>query len=219
MKHAIWIGILGASTAPALGGVAHMTFTFSDLVGTYVQDTDPNFGNFTSAASGGTSGDVTRLTGGGGTAELLPDFVTGLGANVFISLDVSIDQNGPGNLAQGIGNILLTDGDGDTIAAGIYGAFAGSGLGDYFFTGYLYNVMLTSDDGFFHGSNGMADMDLPGNGPYGGIFVELYFAGGSGFFGTDFTANTQASGVITPTPGSLALLGLGCCLSGRRRRR
>ncbi|KAA0215625.1 MAG: hypothetical protein EDM82_07110 [Cyanobacteria bacterium CYA] len=202
---------MAASTAPVFGGVTdHMTFAFSDLVGTYTQGPNPGFGNLTVIAGAGSSGDITRLTGGGGTAELLPDFVTSIGADVWISMDVSVDQNGPGNIAQGIGLLEITDGDGDTIGAEIYGAFSGGGAGDYFFVGYLYNVLLATDDGYFNGSSGMADMDLPGNGPYQGIFVELYFAPGSGFFDSDFTASTQAAGIITPTPGSLALLGLGC---------
>lgn len=216
MRHVMWMGIVATASAPAFGGVAHMTFTYSELVGTYQQDTNPNFGNFTAVAGGSSSGDVTRLTGGGGTAERLPDFIASLGADVYISLDVSIDQNNP-QLAQGVGNLVLTDADGDTITADIYGVFLGGGFGDYFFDGYLTNVFLNTDDGFFHGTIGAADMNLPGNGPYEGLFVELTFAGGTGFFGTDFTSSTLASGVIIPAPISLAALGLGCCVTGRRR--
>jgi len=215
MKRQIGLAALAVGSGTALAGVSgqHLTFTYSDLLGTY------DGSNFTSVAQGISSGDVTRVSGAGGTAEFDENFVTtALGSDVFIDLRVTVDQNDPEHRAQGVGNLILTDVDGDTIVGDLYGVFLSQGFGDYFFDGFLFNVFITSDDGTFDGTTGAADVDLPGSGPYEGFFVELSFAQGTGFFDETFEAEVLASGIIVPVPGSAVLLGLGGALVVRRQR-
>jgi len=215
MKRVSCLSVLASMTGSALAGTSgqHMTFTYSDLMGTY------DGSNFTSVAQSLSSGDVTRVSGPGGTAEFSQNFVTtAAGSDVFIDLRVTVDQNDPQHRAEGVGNLILTDVDGDTIVGDLYGVFLSQGHGDYFFDGLLFNVFLNSDDGYFNGTTGAADMDLPGNGPYEGFFIELSFAAGTGFFNQNFQAEVLAAGIIIPGPGSVGVLALAGFGAVRRRR-
>lgn len=216
MTRGIGLAALTILSGAALAGTSgqQLTFTYSDLLGTY------DGSNFTSEAQGISSGDVTRVTGAGGTAEFDENFVVNaLGSDVFIDLVVTVDQNDPQHRAQGVGNLILTDVDGDTIVGDLYGVFLSQGFGDYFFDGFLSNVYITTDDGSFDGTSGAADLNLPGAAPYEGFFVELSFAQGTGFFNQAFQSEVLASGIIIPAPGSAALIALGGGLVVTRRRR
>ncbi len=128
--------------------------------------------------------------------------------------------------ADGAGTFNITDADGDTIDGNISGQWVSGGGGIIFFNALLDGVTLTDNgtqDGTFDGpSAGSFDIDLPGDGPYPGAWIQLMIRNDGGtFFESDFgDASVQVDGEILPTPGSLAILGLGgltMARAGRRR--
>ncbi len=195
-----------------------MSFGFTDLNGSY----DGTGFSAVAVDSGAlsTTGDVTRLANPGATADFNTGFASGLtAADVSISIDVT---NLTATTADGMGSFVITDADGDTIAGDLDGVWTTMGFGSIFFTGLIGNVQLTANaNNTFDGpSGGSFDMNLPGEAPYEGAFVQLSIDTSGGFFSSEFTGRSiQVVGEIVPTPGSLALLGAGGLVGIRRRRR
>jgi len=169
-----------------------------------------------------TGGDVTRLIDVANTATYDTGF-TSLADPGQLDFKMMIDVTGKaGNIAFGSGNVMITDFNGDTLTADISGVWIG-GIGGpdaIHFNGALTNVLFnnTSGDGLFNGSSGSFDMNFAGQ-PLDGAVVNVTIASGAGFFDTDFReVSLQSSGQILPSPGSLALLGLGGLAMKRRRR-
>ena len=120
--------------------------------------------------------------------------------------------------ASGSGSFTATDVDGDTISGTLNGVWGRPAPGFIFFNGSLSNVRIVSNDNNFNGEVGAWDTRFPSPEPYEGAIVQLVF-GGSTFFTGNFS--NRAVGItaqIVPSAGSLALLGLGGLVVGRRRR-
>lgn len=202
--------VTGAASAGPI-----LSFGYTDLWGSF----DTGSATFTAAAADAgeiqTAGDVTRLADPVGTANFDIGFVTASAfADVQLSMTVSpIDVIS----ASGVGNITLTDDDGDTIMASIDGVFTSGGNGIYYFEGLLSEVTLSGTT--FNGTNGGSfDMDLPGEEPYSGAIVQLFIESTAGFFTNDFDGvSVQLDGEIVPTPGSITLFGAAALTLLRRR--
>lgn len=218
------IGII-ASAGLAIAGSASAdvlaSFGYTDLNGTY-SPINALSGTFTANASSGalqTGGDVTRLAGPGGTAQFDTGFMSlATSANVQINLSVVKTAALEGT---GIGTLVITDIDGDTLTADLGGLWQSPGFGIVFFSGAMNNVFFNDNgalDGTFNGVTGSFGMDLPGNPPYFGAFSQLYIRFGGGFFTSGFTGQTvSADGQIVPAPGALALVGIAGLVARRRR--
>lgn len=206
------IAALGLLAGAAQADVV-LSFGFTDTSGSY-----DGVDTFTATAVDSgllqTSGDVTRLSAPGGTAEFATGFASGSGD---FSVDLSVDNPGsPGET----GSFTITDVTGDTITGDISGTWLSGGGDIVFFNGFLSNVFLndTSGDGDFDGTSGAFGMDIDGQ-PLEGAFVTLFIATGSGFFDSAFQGvSTQVDGVVIPAPaGVMALAGLGLMAARRRR--
>ncbi len=205
-----------AGLAGIAGAAPILSFGYTDLSGTFVQDTSTFVASAADTAEFKTAGDVTRLADVVGTANFDDGFVgRSAFADVQLTLSVSIID---ALTASGVGNIVLTDDDGDTIFATIDGVFTDGGTGIYFFEGLLSDVGYSGSE--FNGTDGGSfDMDLPGDPPYSGAIVQLFIATNSGFFTTSFEGvSVQVSGEIVPSPGSMALLATAGLLAMRRRK-
>ncbi|MBX3364359.1 MAG: hypothetical protein KF866_06290 [Phycisphaeraceae bacterium] len=213
-----------ATAGTAATATVTLTYGFTDLSGAYAMNdpSNPNLGGSFSAMAGVTSaGDVTRLATPGGTATFLDDFVN---RNAFADVAINISVfNRVGMLAQGSGTFTITDADGDQLIGDIDGTWIGGSLGVYF-NGDLSNVRFvnvsTVNNTFDGVDGGSFGMDLPGQEPFIGAYVQLFLrTGNMGFFGRDFSGiSVQAAGEIIPAPGSLALAGVAGLLAIRRRR-
>lgn len=201
-----------------------LTFGFTDLSGSFEREAIPGSGQFRAQAVDSgllrTAGDVSRLGAGAGTANFDDGFVSRSDfANVVI--DISVFNNN-GTTAQGSGTFRVTDDDGDTLTGTISGTWV-RGNGSTFFNGDLSNVALAdneSSDGFFNGTDGgVFGLNLPGSAPYEGAFVQLFISN-PGFFSRTFRGiSVQVGAEIVPSPGTLALAGLGGVFALNRRRR
>lgn len=215
MRHLALTAVL-AGLAGVAGAAPVLSFGYTDLSGSFVHDTSMFVASAADTDDLQTSGDVTRLADVVGTADFDTGFVSRSAfADVQLTMQVSpIDAI----TASGVGNIVLTDDDGDTIFATINGVFTSGGSGIYFFEGLLSEVGYNGSE--FNGTDGGSfDMDLPGDPPYWGAIVQLFIASNAGFFNADFEGvSVQVSGEIVPTPGSLALLGLAGLTAARRRK-
>lgn len=213
-----------ATTANA-GVVA--TYGFTDLQGSYTPDAgDPAIGVFravaTDNANYSTSGDVTKIGAPTATAEYAFGFTSRSGfANAVFEISVTGNN---GLTALGAGSFTITDDDGDTLSGLISGMWINGGGGYVYFNGSMSNVNFSD--------NGATDSSF--DGPDGGGFsfpitqlnnevgaiVGLFIKPGS-FFGVGQAFRdrpTQIDGQILPTPGSLALAGIGGLALARRRR-
>lgn len=198
-----------------------LTFGFTDL--------DTSFDSGSSVLSAGavdtgnlkTAGDVSRLIGLGGTAHYDAGFVS-LGSMADFDLNMSI-SNILVDTADGAGTLSITDANGDLITGDIAGEWELLGGLFYVFEGLLSNVTVNdlSGDGSFDGpSSGAFSTSFPGQQPFSGAAVYLYFGAPGGFFSQDFAGvSGQIAGEIIPGPGSAALLGLAALGVARRRRR
>lgn len=218
MRSSIALAVLaGGVLATAASGTVIVTYGYTDLSGSFDGSTFRAV-----AADSGTlqsAGDVTRLTGGGGTAQFEPGFVS-LGDMSDFVQELSV-TNVMGNTAQGSGFFIATDVNGDTVRGNVDGIFITPGFGIVFFNGLLSNVVFTnnSGDGIFDSPDGgfvMSDL----NGIYSGAEIKLFTNTAGGFFNRPFSqVSTQASGEIIPTPGAAALFGLGAAFGLVRSRR
>ncbi len=211
----IVLGVAGTAVSTASAG-AILTFGFTDLSGSFDVGTSVMQALAVDTQSLATSGDVTRLASPGGTANFDTGFVT-RSANANVDLMMTLSSI-TAVTADATGTIVITDDDGDTITATLNGMFSTPGAGITFFTGYLSDVFLTGTE--FNGTDGGAfGTDLPGQEPYDGAVVQLFINSGGGFFDTNFSDQSiQLDGIIIPTPGSMALIGLAGLVGVRRRR-
>lgn len=215
MRHLALTAVL-AGFAGVAGAAPILSFGYTDLSGSFNTDTGVFSASAADTAELQSSGDVTRLADPVGTANFDTGFVTTSAfADVQLTLNVSLID---AITASGVGNIVLTDDDGDTIFATITGEFASGGSGIYYFTGLLTDVGYTGTE--FNGTHGGSfDLDLPGDPPYWGAIVQLFIVTDSSFFAADFEGvSVQVSGEILPSPGSLALLATAGLLAVRRRK-
>lgn len=215
------VAFLGLAAAGLFASAAQAevlaTLTYDDLGGSY------NAGTFSAVAVNTpflhSSGDTSRLVGpNSATATFSPGFEGGAdpaGFNLSLSV-VPINAQ----TASGSGTFTAVDRDGDYITGTIAGTWYYPGPGFIFFNGALSNVTLNAvtDNNFDGTGGGSWDMNLPGGPVFSGALVQLVF-GGADFFQTPFGGRaTGITAQIIPTPGSLALLGLGGLAALRRRR-
>lgn len=202
------------------GAEVVVSYSFTDLNGSYDDASQVFTANAADNAILESGGDVSSLIGSKGTAQYDTGFL-GLGSNdVAISFDVSnISAVG----AESIGTIVITDADGDTLTATVEGFWAiFDTFGFMFFSGISTDYAFTDNgaaDGEFNGISGSFDTTALDNIFYDGA-ISLLLQNQGGFSAGDFReVSTQADGVLIPTPGVLAIAGLGIfgMAAGRRR--
>lgn len=228
---ALIVALAGGAIASTASATVIATFSYDDLAGTYTQ-ASPGVGSFSAVAvdqgPGGLRswGTTSRLVSPTGDASFQNGFVTQGTANMVVNVSVNVINATPGNeFGLGVGSVVVTDADGDTITADLNGFWTATPNSQGLFlnfNGSMSNVFLNDNglgDGTFDGTAaGAWNMGLPGGPPYSGALVHLVF-GAQNFFQTGFADRaTGVTGQIIPTPGALALLGLGGIVAGRRRR-
>lgn len=218
--------LTAVALAVAAGGVATanadvvLTLTYHDLDGSYVQSS-PGVGSFTAVAAGSeAAGEVSRVDTNPGNASFEVGFEAGANPADF-QLSLSVNMLIPGSVATGAGSLMLTDADGDTVAANISGTWIYDSVNGFiFFNGALSSVVVTDNgvqDDRFDGTQ-FGNFQLSGMNLTDGALTQIVFGAGS-FFTTNFSdAATGVTAQIVPAPGALALLGLGGLVAGRRRR-
>ena len=207
-----------------------LTYTYHDLSGSYAASS-PNTGNFTAVAVNDpvnallSSGDVSRIDGNPGTAGFEAGFVSALNpADFVLGLTFVRNLGFPNLLGTGAGSFASTDADGDTISGSIIGDWINDTVNGFlYFNGSLSNVVVTDNgaqDDLFNGTQlGTFQISGLGTQPFDGAITLLVFPSTSGFFNGNFNdAATGVDGKVLPTPGALALLGLGGLVTARRRR-
>jgi len=211
-------GSLALTAASASAGVI-LTFGFTELNGSYVA-ADANNGVFTATATNTLSlsseGDVTRLLPpGDGTAAYDHGFF-GSGFGGLANVSFALTRTG----ATGTGTYTVTDVDGDTLTGTLSGDWIALG-GATFFNGVIDGSFtdVGAVDGFFNGPSVPATSFTQIVGAMEGGITLLFTNANADFFGSSFTGvSTLAQANFVPTPGAIALLGIGGLVAGRRRR-
>jgi|266.fasta.fasta_contig_71_1376291_length_847_multi_3_in_0_out_0_1 hypothetical protein len=223
---AVLVALVGGVAASANAEVI-ATMSYDDLAGGYAQSS-PTTGVFTAVAvNTGTlqsSYEASRLIPGAGSAS----FEAGFQSNPFNPADFVISMNVVrinASLATGTGTFTATDRDGDTITGTISGNWVPVGSLFIAFNGNLGNVSFNDNgaaDGTFDGTEG-GDFALAFNAaqPFVGSMTQLITRQGAGFFTGNFSDKATGGAMqIIPSPGSMALIGLGgLMVAGRRRSR
>jgi hypothetical protein len=211
-KTVLSLSALVAAAGAAVAQPAIISFTYSELNGSF----DAGTGEYQAVATSATSGDVTRLGYAPGSAEFDNGTLPGVDADAIISLSVT---NIFGTTADGNGTITLTDANGDAIIADVDGTFRLL-FGSIFFEGILSNAFFAdnSSDGTFDGTSSGSFAVPTFLGPYSGSLVELFFNPGSFFANSFSNQTTLASGLLVPAPGAAALALMGGAIATRRRR-
>lgn len=216
------VGVLGMTlVAGAAVASPLVTFTYTNLNGSYAHNGMTNTGTFTAVASnsGGlvSDGSVSRIPGpGAGTAVFQPGFVGTGFANFSLTLSVFNKNIGLGT-AQGSGSFTATSVNGSVLSGTLIGDWINFG-GATFFNGAIYGASFSGPT-TFAGTSGSFATNVPGQ-PLDGSLVQLFFDPvGVPFFNQSFTgASTGVAGQLVPTPASAALIALGGLIAARRRR-
>lgn len=223
---AVLAAIVG-SVAVSANAEVIATLSYDDMAGSYVQSGNPLVGQFTALAVNTvglqSSYEASRLTPAAGSASFEAGFVTNPANPADFQLTISVIKVS-GTLATGTGSFTATDADGDTITGAISGVWTFGGPGFIFFNGNLSGVTFNDNnaaDGTFDGSeSGDFATSFTAPAPYIGSVVQLVFGQNSFFLQSFADRATGGSFQIVPSPGSLALLGLGgLAVAGRRRTR
>ena len=215
------IAVLCMSAIPAKADM--FTFTYNALETWYDSATNV----FTSdEVAGSSSASLTNLQGGG-TAL----FDTAWGTDDYtLTMFISNIQNG-GLTADGVGSLLLTDVDGDTIFANLSGSWAPADDDPdaaLYFDGVLNGVVYTGDDAAFNGDFGTsASMAFGAPMPWNGTIIHLVLTGldFSASWGnlSDMVAGGIQDGgmtaVVVPVPAAVLLGILGLSAAGIKLRR
>ena len=219
-------------------GQLQFNFTYQQLSGVYNSTTSvfsATAVNIPSQIS--SNGIVSRNAAPGGNANFLSGFTSQAGSSAGFVLTMNVTNNN-GSSAAGAGTFTGTDVFGDTFSGTIAGdpsVTPGAGwtqVANFLsFTGTLTNVVFTPaapGNTQFTGSDGSSFnfTTFPGAQPFNGAIITLSVVNGGGFFNGDFGYNgtpgsavpTQVNGQLVPGPASVALLGLGGLVAGRRRR-
>lgn len=208
-------GSLALTAASASAGVI-ATFGFTELNGQYTA-TSATTGVLSVTAVNNAAlqseGDVTRLLApGDGTATYDHGFF-GSGFGGLANVVMSISRSG----TTGSGSYTVTDKDGDTLSGAIDGTWIFLG-GATFFNGVIGGT-FSNIAGLFNGPSVPATSFTPIVGPMDGGVTLLFTNAASDFFGSDFNGvSVLTSANFVPTPGAIALVGLGGLVVGRRRR-
>ncbi len=221
-----------ALLAALVGGVAASanaeviaTVTYHDLSGSFAK-TSTNTGNFTAVAVNTnnlqSAYEASRLVPAAGSAAFEAGFVSNPlnPADFVVNVSVTRLSN---TLALGSGNFTVTDRDGDTITGDIInGVWTSGGPGFIFLNANLTNVRFNDNgalDGAFNGTAGGSFLtSFVAQPPFSGSMTQLVF-GASNFFTQSFSDRaTGGSFQIVPSPGSMALVGIGGLMVASRRR-
>ena len=222
MRRVMTVSVVLAVAAVAGSAQAQLaSFAYNALGGNF-SPTTPGNGTFLARAVDlptlRTDGSFRRIAVPGGTADFFPGFVSATNpADIVLSLDLSSIT---ATSAVGTGNIVITDVNGVTFSASVAGTWTvvGSGASTFStFSGAMTAANFSPNSGLFVGDAGSFALPLPGA-PLEGAVVTLSFTGAN-FLGSGFSGRTtNVIGQIVPTPGAVALLGLGGMLAARRRR-
>lgn len=222
MRQVLVMSALAAAglTATVASADEVVTFAYNNLAGSYTA-INASSGSFTANATDmpglQSIGDVTRTVPVAGTADFAAGFVSRADlANFTITVSVDMIDQILG-IATGTGSFTITDLDGTTLSGDIDGLWIRGGLGQTFFNGNLTNVVFSGAS--FDGDNGSFSTSF-GPGDLEGAVTQLFLRPGDGGFFTQSFADvaTQVQGQIVPTPGALALMGVGGLVASRRRR-
>jgi hypothetical protein len=224
---AVIVALAGGAITSANAEVI-ATVSYHDLAGNYVQSSNPSVGSFSAVAVNTanlqSSYEASRLVPVSETASFEAGFVSNPFNPADFQITLSVNKVNS-TLATGAGSFTATDRDGDTITGNLSGAWTFGGGGFIFFNGNLSNVVYTDNgaaDNTFDGTEG-GDFGMNFNAvpPFAGSVVQLVFGGpgSTGFFTQSFSDRaTGGSMQIVPSPGSIALLGLGGLAFASRRR-
>jgi MYXO-CTERM domain-containing protein len=219
--------IISAAALSTIAGAAHAdlaaTFGYTDMGADWDQGSSTlNIGAAETGALS-TSGDITNYLGAGfpTTALFNSGFADGsTSADSQFSMDLS---NITATSADASGSFTLTDINGDTLSGTFVGTWTNQ-FGFGFFDGQIvaasYNE-TESGNSIFEGNAGQTFV-VPTDALTGGLSMLLQMPEWFDSQAGDFQARTtQLDGILVqavPTPGSLALLGLGGLATTRRRR-
>lgn len=218
--------IIAAAALSTLAGAAHAdlaaTFGYTDMGANWNQGASQLNVGASATNTLSTSGDITNYLGDGfpSTALFNSGFADGsTSADSQFTMDLS---NITATTADASGTFMITDINGDTLSGTYVGTWTNQ-FGFGFFDGQIlaasYNA-TESGNSVFEGNAGQT-FAVPTDALTGGLSMLLqmpeWFDSNNGNFNA---RTTQLDGILVnvPTPGSLALLGLGGLISGRRRR-
>jgi MYXO-CTERM domain-containing protein len=219
--------IIAAAALSTLAGAAHAdlaaTFGYTDMGANWNQGASQLTVGASATNTLNTSGDITNYLGAGfpTTALFNSGFADGsTSADSQFTMDLS---NITATTADASGTFMITDINGDTLSGSYVGTWTNQ-FGFGFFDGQIlaasYNE-TESGNSVFEGNAGQT-FAVPTDALTGGLSMLLqmpeWFDSNNGNFNA---RTTQLDGILVsnvPTPGSLALLGLGGLVTGRRRR-
>lgn len=208
-------GSLALTAASASAGVI-LTFGFTELNGSYTA-ADANNGVFTAVATNSvdlaSEGDVTRLLPpGDGTAAYDHGFF-GSAFGGVANVSISVARSG----TTGSGSYTVTDFNGDTLSGTLSGDWIFLG-GATFFNGVIDGA-FSNGGGSFDGASVAATAFTSIMGAMDGGVTILFTNDNADFFGSNFTGvSTLVQANYVPTPGAMALVGIGGLVAARRRR-
>ena len=220
--------LTGAVALTTLAGAAQ-----ADLAGTFgFTDMGANWNSGSGILNVGaeengnlsSSGDLTNYTEVGAplTALFNSGFADGsTSADSQFTMELS---NITGMSADAVGTFMVTDINGDTLSGNYVGTWTNQ-FGFGFFDGEItlasYNADTEAGNGMFEGNAGQA-YAVPAGDMNGGLSMLLQMPEWFDSTTGDFQARTtQLDGILVntvPTPGSMALMGLGGLMTARRRR-